>query len=61
MALDALDDLVAVCQRYPEARTDLVAEIGEPLLLEVIRARDTIARAVSGMKDASGGPSQVTE
>jgi hypothetical protein len=52
MALDALDDLIAVCGRYPDARAELVAEIGEPLLAEVLAARSVIAKAVASMKDA---------
>jgi hypothetical protein len=46
MASAELDDLVAVIERHPAARAELVADIGEELLVEILAARETIARAV---------------
>ena len=54
MAQDALDDFVAVCERYPDARAELAALLGEELLGEVLAARDTIARAAMRADGASG-------
>jgi hypothetical protein len=54
MAQDVLDDLVAVCERYPDARAELVALLGEELLGEVLAARDTITRAAARLDGPSG-------
>ena len=57
MALDALDDLVAVIEQHADARAELDATLGTELVAEVLSARETIARAVARLDDAGGGNS----
>jgi len=45
MALDALDDLVAVIEQHADARAELVGRIGEDGVHDVLAARDALARA----------------
>lgn len=59
MALDALDDLVGVQERHPEARQELEGTLGPELLAEVLRSRETIARAVARL-DGTGGADSMT-
>lgn len=57
MALDALDDLVAVRERHADARAELETALGPELIGEVLAARDTIARAVARLDDVGGANS----
>jgi hypothetical protein len=53
MALNALDDLAAVRERYVEARRDLDTTLEPDLVSEILRARETIAGAVARWDGAS--------
>ena len=61
MAADALADLAEVCARYPEARAELVAAIGEDLMREIEAARAAIERAAAQLDDAGGKDSVTVE
>ncbi|HWE43801.1 MAG TPA: hypothetical protein VG432_14945 [Gemmatimonadaceae bacterium] len=52
LAHDALEDLLAVCERYPEARAEFVALVGEKALKDISAVYDTIARVTSRLEAA---------
>lgn len=60
MALDAMDDLAVVCERYPDARAELVAALGEQGLSDLHAARETIAAAVTRLSSVAGDASTPT-
>jgi hypothetical protein len=49
-ALAELDDLAVVLDQHPASRQELVDAIGENLLGEITKARETIARAVERLE-----------
>lgn len=56
-ALDALEQVDDVLQRYPEARADLERRLGPELLARTLAARATLAEATAtlGVEAPPGG------
>lgn len=53
MAAQELRDLGVVLERYPERRAELVAALGEDLLVKVEDARDVLERAAARLDEAT--------
>lgn len=60
VASTALDDLDDVIRRYPEARDELRAVLGDELLAEVEAARGTLERALQRI-EAIGSDSMTVD
>lgn len=55
-ALDPLDELAALFERYPEAKAELLGPLGAEGIDDILRARDFLASAVErlGPSGSSG-------
>lgn len=58
LALDALDDLAAVCEQHPDAKAEVLAALGETGFEELMLAHASVRRLAAMLERSTGGGEQ---